>query len=1033
MSTTDLWFANASGTASNARAVLFCLPHAGAGASAFHLWAQALAPDVEALPIHLPGRERRIGEPVVIEPPAIAAAVSSALQARRTPAYALYGHSLGGWLAFEVIRELRVLGVPPPARLYVGAARPPDVGLTPDLRGLSKAPDDVIAQRLLQMGGIRQEAFDHPELVDLVLRVIRADFDWLERYTCRDQPPLAVPIVAFAGAGDHVASAADMAGWARHTSAGLTVRRVPGGHLFAQDLRDELTAFIRTDLLSGVSVAHTMASSTTGSSHCVPLGDTGWDVWQDAVLRMAGFPADGLAMFASPESAAAADACLDGDSRERFEKILAAQWLLCLEQAAEIAGQPRFVEAVTWQNPSALIALDMLRRSGRSETKLSVNLKYRERVRMVGRYWQRYCGKNETIGFFGPSAWVGVDPAAPPVTLTHDAEPLRDRRVYLEYWATEAVADRLACDPAVRRWLPVTLAPQLTVDRDRLLRPAKPPLPLQPAEAAALACCDGRQAVSVVSQLVPAAVRTAEDGYLLLERLADRGIVIWGASLPVSQDAELVLRSQIAAIGDESVRVGAVAALDALAHAKMQVAEAAGDPVALRAALAALDAEFSDLTGAPPDQRAGQMYAGRRLCYEDTVAGLDVVFGGEVLDALAGPLSVLLPAARWMTVALADAYAAALRDLFYEVADGAGKAQLSDLWYLAQAMLFGSGHRPVDGVAAEFVERWATLFGLDQVPAGTARLSFASADLVGPAALAFPADRPGFAAARLHSPDVHVCAEDIAALERGEFYLVLGEMHTAWATFDTAVFTAGHPDPSRLREALAADIGDHRIRLLYPTDWPRYTGRVAQTLGHPTDTQLGFTMAPGAEQNRLLPVTSVTVSAPDGDLVATAPDGRTWPLIEFFAELISIHAVDAFKLVTATAHTPRMTVDKMVVLRETWRTTLAGTGLAGASGEPARYLAARAMRRTLGLPERVFVKLGTETKPVYVDLTSPVHVSSLCSMVRRAVDQRGPEVPVTFTELLPGPQDAWLTDGAGRRYFSELRLQIRDPEAGAQS
>src|SRR5258708_1184763 len=115
-----------------------------------------------------------------LAPPAVAAAVATALEARGTPDYAFSGHSLGGWLAFEVIRELRALGVPPPARLYVGAARPPDAGLSPDLRGLSKAPEGVIAERLLRLGGIQAEVFDYPELVDLVLRVIRADFGWLD-------------------------------------------------------------------------------------------------------------------------------------------------------------------------------------------------------------------------------------------------------------------------------------------------------------------------------------------------------------------------------------------------------------------------------------------------------------------------------------------------------------------------------------------------------------------------------------------------------------------------------------------------------------------------------------------------------------------------------------------------------------------------------------------------------------------------------------------------------------------------------------
>lgn len=250
----SVWFGGNSATlASGARAVLFCLPHAGGAASVFYGWAQALAPDIQALPIQLPGRERRIAEPPEIDPIEIAAAVAAVLNARGRPAYAFYGHSLGGWLSFDVIRELRAKGLPPPVRLYVGAARPPDIGLPEELRGLANASPDEMSRRLVRLGGIPPEVFDFPELLDLALRILRADFGWLEGYSYRPEAPLDVPIVAFAAAGDQIANEADMAGWARHTNAGLTLRQVSAGHLFAQELRDQLTGFIKADLLAGRS------------------------------------------------------------------------------------------------------------------------------------------------------------------------------------------------------------------------------------------------------------------------------------------------------------------------------------------------------------------------------------------------------------------------------------------------------------------------------------------------------------------------------------------------------------------------------------------------------------------------------------------------------------------------------------------------------------------------------------------------------------------------------------------------------------
>ncbi len=188
---TERWFA--SGGWYHARTVLFCLPHAGGGAAAFRGWARALAPDVETLVVQLPGRERRIAEPAVIDPHAVAAAVRLAIEARGTPAYAFYGHSFGAWLAFEVIRELRRLGAPPPIRLYVGATRPPDAGLAAALRGLSTAPDTELAARLARLGGMPAGVFAEDELRDLVLPALRADFTWLDNYAYQPEQPLAVP------------------------------------------------------------------------------------------------------------------------------------------------------------------------------------------------------------------------------------------------------------------------------------------------------------------------------------------------------------------------------------------------------------------------------------------------------------------------------------------------------------------------------------------------------------------------------------------------------------------------------------------------------------------------------------------------------------------------------------------------------------------------------------------------------------------------------------------------------------------------
>jgi hypothetical protein len=761
------------------------------------------------------------------------------------------------------------------------------------------------------------------------------------------------------------------------------------------------------------------------------LPGTDWQVWRAAVLRATGFPADGLDRFAAPDCAAAADGHLagrvDADRLgDAFDRTVARD----AAQVHAIARDPLFREAVTWQNRSVLTALDGLRAAGPAPVR---HRKHRERERVLARYWQRYCAKAETIGFFGPVCWVTVDPDSPAITAKPGADLLRGRQVFLEHWALSALAERVAADPAARRWLPPVLQPHLSLRERTVLDPTRRPHPLTSVEARLLARCDGvRPAREIAADCVadPASgLRTADEVYLQLDRLAGQGLLRWTVDLPVSLAAETVLRERLRGIGDPDIRDRAVADLDRMCTARDRVADAAGDPDGLAGALDRLDAEFAAVTGAAAARKPGQMYAGRGICWEETTRDLDVTIGGEVLAAIAEPLSVLLLAARWVTARMATVYAAALLEVFRELCaeSGTSEVPLSQLWFLGQTLFYGKGSRPADEVTADLATRWAELFGLDGQPPGTTSVTVSTSTLRAEAARLFPAERPGWSAARVHSPDLQVCAADTAAIERGEFTVVLGEMHVAWATNTCGVFVSRHPDPAALRAALRADVGGGRLRPLLPLNWPRHSARLAFALEDPSDAQFGFAPAPGADPDRVVPISSLTVRAEGADLVVVDPRGRRWPLTEIFDRPLAEVSVEAFKLAETGPHSPRLTLDRMVVSRRTWRTTVGACPLSTAVGDRERYLAARRWRAELGLPDRMFVKIASETKPTYVDLTSPLFVSSLATMARSARLSGGGDVAMTVSEMLPDTDQAWVPDGRGRRYISELRLQIVDP------
>jgi surfactin synthase thioesterase subunit/phosphopantetheinyl transferase len=233
-----------AGPSRDAETILFCLPHAGGGPSAFRRWRHVLPSAIAVHAVAFPGREHRLGEPARVQPDAIAEAI--ARQAGSRP-YAVYGHSMGARVAFEVVRALRRRGAPLPVRLYVAGALPPD--RCDPLARVARLPDDGFVSELVALGGTRNGMLEHPELRQLLLPLLRTDLNWLAGYRYRDEPPLPVPVVAFAGAGDRVAAPPVMLGWARHTAASFRLHTLPGRHFFCHDELRRLAALITADLL----------------------------------------------------------------------------------------------------------------------------------------------------------------------------------------------------------------------------------------------------------------------------------------------------------------------------------------------------------------------------------------------------------------------------------------------------------------------------------------------------------------------------------------------------------------------------------------------------------------------------------------------------------------------------------------------------------------------------------------------------------------------------------------------------------------
>jgi len=164
--------------------------------------------------------------------------------------------------------------------------------------------------------------------------------------------------------------------------------------------------------------------------------------------------------------------------------------------------------------------------------------------------------------------------------------------------------------------------------------------------------------------------------------------------------------------------------------------------------------------------------------------------------------------------------------------------------------------------------------------------------------------------------------------------------------------------------------------------------------------------------------------------VVRVPDGRAYRLIEFLGEQMSAVVVNMFKPLRPADHQPRVTVDRLVMQRESWHFAAADTAWALAKQEIDRFRLAQLWRVEHGIPPRAFYRVPSELKPIYVDFTSISLVERLAKAVKLTASA-GPDEESGFTisEMLPDIHETWLPDTHGRRYAAELRLVMVDPDA----
>ena len=230
-----------------ARMRLFTFPYAGGGAGIYRPWSDLLPSWIDVCAVQPPGREGRFGTAPITDMPTLIQGVTAALLPLLDRPFAFFGHSLGSLLAYETALAIARKGAPAPLLLIVsGHVAPQLPPLRPPVYAL---PDDVLLREIARLNGTSTEVLQNPEILELFLPLLRADFQLADTYIAPAGEQLTCPIMALGSDDDDYLNAASLAAWGELTCGSFETHMFEGDHFYINSRRAALIAHITPALV----------------------------------------------------------------------------------------------------------------------------------------------------------------------------------------------------------------------------------------------------------------------------------------------------------------------------------------------------------------------------------------------------------------------------------------------------------------------------------------------------------------------------------------------------------------------------------------------------------------------------------------------------------------------------------------------------------------------------------------------------------------------------------------------------------------
>jgi surfactin synthase thioesterase subunit len=227
---------------------LFCFPFAGGNRYSYREYEQHAPPHLKIIPMEYPGRGARVKEPFILDMDVLVDKLYHEMRSSiGDDDYALYGHSMGGLVAFFLSKKLIANHYKPPLHIFVTGTSGPG-----SFAGHSKKyllEKKAFIEEIKKLEGCPEEILQHDELLDYFEPILRADFQVSETFSYTQEQPIEVPMTVITGTEEDM-DIEDISLWQQETTHPVEFRKLPGKHFFIFKYPQEIMEVISKKILS---------------------------------------------------------------------------------------------------------------------------------------------------------------------------------------------------------------------------------------------------------------------------------------------------------------------------------------------------------------------------------------------------------------------------------------------------------------------------------------------------------------------------------------------------------------------------------------------------------------------------------------------------------------------------------------------------------------------------------------------------------------------------------------------------------------